>query len=79
MREDMVRVATPLSMSSRITMNFLVGNTRTEDDTDFSLGRLSDDLVNVIQELQKDKKQDLILVGHRCVFFFFRSRLLLRC
>ncbi|KAL1927496.1 hypothetical protein VTP01DRAFT_3733 [Rhizomucor pusillus] len=40
------------------------GDTHTSDETDFSLNRLSDDLVNVVQELYGDEKRDLILVGH---------------
>ncbi|KAG2217120.1 hypothetical protein INT45_009337 [Circinella minor] len=42
------------------------GDTHTSNDNDFSLETMSQDLIQVIQELYKetDKKPDLILVGH---------------
>ncbi|KAI9247477.1 Alpha/Beta hydrolase protein [Phascolomyces articulosus] len=40
------------------------GDTHTSNDEDYSLETMSNDLVNVIQQLYKEEKPDLILVGH---------------
>ncbi|OAD77189.1 hypothetical protein PHYBLDRAFT_177127 [Phycomyces blakesleeanus NRRL 1555(-)] len=40
------------------------GNTKTEEDTDFSQARLSDDLVLVAETLYQGNVPDIILVGH---------------
>ncbi|ORZ03255.1 Alpha/Beta hydrolase protein [Syncephalastrum racemosum] len=40
------------------------GDTRTADDNDFSLKRMSDDLIALLQQVFADRAVDLILVGH---------------
>ncbi|KAI8146811.1 Alpha/Beta hydrolase protein [Fennellomyces sp. T-0311] len=40
------------------------GDSHTSNDIDFSLETMSDDLTHIVQELYKDSKPDLILVGH---------------
>ncbi|CAO3644163.1 unnamed protein product [Cunninghamella blakesleeana] len=40
------------------------GDTKTKDDNDFSLKRLSDDMISVITKLYPENYYDFILVGH---------------
>lgn len=45
------------------------GETLTEDDSDLSLDRLSRDLSDLVNVIIPNGHSDLVLVGHRFVFF----------